>query len=634
MSEPYSTRHLTYGFIALFTAISFHALGIVWLKQLDLSSSLSNWHSDIGLHHALTMEPILDEEQIVKRNLQLAQAFQQLKELPDREMTEAKDEISLLSVEFTDLEFEDNQLSLLSDAADQDWQLNEAEQGTEGFLAEANKSSAALLEQAHDPRQELRPSELKPSAREMLQPDHRQITQELVRVTELMPTAPVKSTLDQIQIGESTRHVRLNAPLMASGLAPQSLESDLEPQLSAGELSGREGSYAGLKAPGSKSKQTDQLFLPQVHKKPKEVVTCALPVPHPTLVKRSANNQNSISSDQFQLAADYTLKDEGEGYLFRLQLLPNKQAALPRLHRNLYFFVDRTPGISAQRYELSKQAILQALRYLNEDDSFNILVFDQQVTMMAPQNLPGTDEQKRRAELFLQNQPYNRIMSDLYSSLGTIVPQEAKEDEVNLAILLSDGTTSLPPEQQRRLISKWTQRNSGKLIVYAVALPQGNHLALLESLCTFNHGKLFVSPNLSAMTQTVAGLVQGLQPIGKDLVISVVPSDPEQMIALSPPNSRLPPLYEKLPFVLYGTANRIDDFYIFIQGRYYGKRLDMKHKVSLAASDKGNDQALKRAWALQKAQVYYERYLKEGKQQYLTLAQQLLTPYQLPLAFQ
>lgn len=637
MNASSSTHQLTYGLIALCTALTLHAAGLVWLKTIDLSPVLNHWHATMGHHSPLVIDPVQGEELIAKRNQQLAEAFQQLSLLPVREVAAAKDDIAMLSIEFTDLDFHDTGFtSLLPEAMHRDWEINEmAVPDAQEFLT-GTESKVSLFNQASNARQELAPSEFKPSAKELLQPEHGHLARELNRVTEQFPSQPVNSALGQIGIKTAHTQVQLETPLMAGSIASRGSEQELESHLSANESSPPGGSLGSLPNQNPVPKGTGQLFLPQVHKRPKEMVICSLPMPHPKLVQRSVASEDSILSSQFNLLVDYTPKTDGEGYLFRLQLQPVTQASLPHLHRNLYFFIDRTQSISPQHYELSKQAVAHALRYMQEGDSFNILIFDQQVTMLAPYNLPWTNEYRRQAELFLNNQPYTKptVATDIYTALSTIAPQEAKQDEINIAILLSDGNTSLNQEQQRRVLSKWTQRNSGKLILYAIALPQSSYLALLESLCTFNHGKMYITPSMNALNQTLAGLVKALQPVAKDVVVSVVPSDEQQLIALSPPNSRLPLLLEKLPFVLYGSNNRIDDFYIFIQGRYYGKRLDMKHKVSLAAAKVGDAAALERAWALQKAQVYYERYLREGKRQYVTLAQNLLSPHQLPAAFQ
>src|SRR5262249_17320002 len=153
---------------------------------------------------------------------------------------------------------------------------------------------------------------------------------------------------------------------------------------------------------------------------------------------------------------------------------------------------------------------------------FNVLVFDDAVVRLSSQSLQWNPSNLANARDFLQQQKYGGVFAttDLYSSLGVIVPQAVAENEVNTAILLSYGYTFLSSEKQRTNIGNWTLKNSGKVSLYVIASGKGNNLALLDLLSVFNKGSLHFSATDTGLDSVLFKLMQSIRnPIGKDMVV-------------------------------------------------------------------------------------------------------------------
>lgn len=349
------------------------------------------------------------------------------------------------------------------------------------------------------------------------------------------------------------------------------------------------------------------------------------------------DNPGSIaSSDDFTLDVRVAPRAHDQGYLFRIELVPKPQVKFRRINQNYFFLVDRSRSIRFSRYEFTQQAVNQALDMLNPGDTFNILVFDDHVVAFAPQNLPWTPANVASAREFLSKQKYGGLFSttELYSSLGKIVPAAVADNEVNTAILLSDGDTFLSSEKQRESIGKWTRQNSGKVSLYSLASGQRNNLPLLDVLSFFNKGMSLYSPLDRDISSTLFQLMQSLRnPIGKEMTVTAVRPSADVEIALFPPNSCLPNLYENSPFVVYGTINRLHDFHLFFQGKYYEKSFDIKHQVSFAESRAGDAAFLEKRLALFQAYDSYAHFLIDGKKSHLDRARQLLQPHNISMAF-
>lgn len=342
------------------------------------------------------------------------------------------------------------------------------------------------------------------------------------------------------------------------------------------------------------------------------------------------------SSDDFTLAVDYIPKSNGQGYLFRLQLIPKDNAVFKRITHNVFFLVDRSYSIPSERYEKTKSAILQSLSLLQDGDTFNILVFDSTIVRMSANNMPVNRQNFVKAQEFLSQQSHGGFFAttDLYSSLGNIVPVVVAEQEVNTAILFSDGDPVLGRDKQRIAIGLWTRQNRGKVSLYSIAAGQGNSLSLLDLLSAVNKGKLYYSVADDGIGATISNLLQGLQhPIGKEIITSVVVPNPQMQVDLFPASRRMPNLYQDIPYVVYGSTNTLEDFYVFFQGKYYDRWLDIKQYVSFQNASLASGCTLEKLWTLQKAYDYYDQYLYSGDVNSLKQGWSLLHQQKIPVPF-
>ena len=95
------------------------------------------------------------------------------------------------------------------------------------------------------------------------------------------------------------------------------------------------------------------------------------------------------------------LKRNAPGYLFRLQLIPRQDVQFKRIVQNVLFLIDRSQSIRPARYEASKIAVINALGLLQKGDTFNVLVFDKNISKLSEKNLAWTKENIEKAREFL-----------------------------------------------------------------------------------------------------------------------------------------------------------------------------------------------------------------------------------------
>lgn len=344
------------------------------------------------------------------------------------------------------------------------------------------------------------------------------------------------------------------------------------------------------------------------------------------------------SSQDFTVEVSYTPKEEGEGYIFELKLIPKPDATFRKISNNVFFVIDRSHSIDKERYEQTKNAVSKALELLEEGDTFNILVFDKNVVRFAEQTTPINPENIQKGQAFLRSQRHGGLFAstELYSSLDKIIPEAVADTEVNTVILFSDGETLLKQSGQRASVAEWTSRNRGKVALFSVTAGRSNNQALLEVLSRFNKGWLVHADSYSQIESVLSLLIHAVRrPIGKEMVATAViqqASDKKGSPRIYPRNQRLPELYEGMPYTLYGDIDKLEDFYLFVQGKYYHRWLDIRQKISFKQA-KQSTETIERYWALHRAYDYYDAYLNEGNGQSVREANALLNSHQLPQAF-
>lgn len=341
------------------------------------------------------------------------------------------------------------------------------------------------------------------------------------------------------------------------------------------------------------------------------------------------------SSDSFNFDVEYAQDIDGE-YLFRARFYPKERIKFKRIRQNFYFVLDRSHSIGKQRYQLAKSAVLDALTQLEKGDTFNILVFDDHVVRLSNENLPATEEAFAYAIDWLSKQTNGGLFAgtELYTSLGQIIPKVVADEEVHTAILFSDGNTVLSREKQRSSISGWTQSNQGKVALFAVAVGRDNNIALLDLLTSMNKGNLFYSSNMQETQAITRRLIEEIgRPIGKDLHISALSKASPDPLILYPKQNRLSDLYENRPLIVMGKVKKLSPLYLFVQGRYYDNWLDIEKEVLFQNAQQVAYADLDRSWTLHQVNDVYDAYLQDGSLSRLSLLRRMLMPLKLQSAF-
>ena len=350
----------------------------------------------------------------------------------------------------------------------------------------------------------------------------------------------------------------------------------------------------------------------------------------PTLEELDTMN----ASELFDVDLIFLPKEEDDGFIFALTLIPHPNLQLPRLRQNITFLIDRSNSIQKTRLSATKQAVLKALDELSIEDSFNLIAFDSKFEKLSNRSIAISPQNEKLAVQFLDAIQLGSFFSfaDLYSPLLYALPGKIAEDELHTAILITDGESLAKKHVQRSLLNQWTAQNKGKTALYIVSMDDDRYQQTLDLISFFNKGKLISSSNHRGMKRKLIKLVRTLaSPLAKDLTVTAVTTNPQAHIELYPKADTAPHLFHDLPYVILGTTRSLDDFFLFVQGKLNNQWMNIKKKISFVNAKKGGN-TLRSEWALKCAYEKYQEYAIYENPDLLAEAAAILEPHDIKAA--
>ena len=341
-------------------------------------------------------------------------------------------------------------------------------------------------------------------------------------------------------------------------------------------------------------------------------------------------------SNFFDLEIVCSPRDDGEGYVFALTLVPQPGISLPKIPQHYSFLIDKSNSIQKERLAAVKNAILLAIKELDLGDSFNIIAFDSKIEKLSPSPLLASSTSLKAAQQFLEEVHLGSFFSssNLSKPLSLTVPSFNQEDDIHTAILFTDGESLSKKGAQRELALEWTAYNKGRVSLFAIGVGGDPHLAPLGATAALNQGKVLYSPTNKGIKRKLLKLIKTINhPIAKHLSAIAIPRSSQSTITLYPNASQRSSLYLNEPYVILGTIDKLENFVLFVQGRVKDKWLNIKKNISFVDAKKG-DASLKAEWALTLAYEQYLEYLFDLDIAHLIKAQSLIEPHDLRVSFQ
>lgn len=330
-------------------------------------------------------------------------------------------------------------------------------------------------------------------------------------------------------------------------------------------------------------------------------------------------------NEDFEIDAHFEPRKDQKGFLFSLTLKPKFDMRAKSFPQNFYFIIDQKSSTDKQRLNSFRKGLLKAIEKLGPDDRFNILVLGSKEYNLFDSCTQATPASLRKARTFLEKLPPSSAFGkgDFINSLPQLLPRDFPASESHTAILLTTGSTKANPLRQRHAIEQWMQKNQGNLALYTAALGSENNLLLLDMLSSCNRGRLLYSDTHAAFPRKLTKLIMTLKnPIGKDLLATVIASSPKSSVQLLTTKTHLPDMVAGASYTLLGTTEDLSEFTLLLQGKHKEEWFTVKKTITPVVST--SPKKLTAAFHEKLALLSYQQYLKEGNVEALDNAESFL----------
>lgn len=330
-------------------------------------------------------------------------------------------------------------------------------------------------------------------------------------------------------------------------------------------------------------------------------------------------------NEDFSIDAHFEPRKGEKGYLFSLTLTPKFDMNAKSFPQNFYFVIDQISSLDRQKFNTFRKGLLKALERLESTDKFNIVVLGGKQKQLFDTATEANAAALRKAREFLDSAAFSRGSGrgELLGALQEFLPKNSSPEESHTAILLTSAETKNPPVKQKKAFEQWMQKNQGNVSLYTAALGNDNNFLFLDMLSSCNRGRLLYSDTHAAFPRRLTKLVMNLKnPIGKDLMATVVASSGESSVQLLTTSTHLPDLMAGTSYQLMGITEDLSSFTVLLQGRHKGEWFTVKKRIvpELSTSAKTLSSSFKQKLAL----LCYEKFLKEGSPEALEEAEDFL----------
>lgn len=327
-------------------------------------------------------------------------------------------------------------------------------------------------------------------------------------------------------------------------------------------------------------------------------------------------------SDYFHLDTIFLPHEEGEEYRFAFTLTPKDDLSSIQMRQNIHFLIDRSNSIEKHRFTGYKRAVLRTLSSLTPDQTFNICVFDRKSILLSKEPIQATQKNLLLAKQFLEAQEPGGAFAagELYNTLTKLIPDKTSTQEMHIAILLSDGNSSLSNKKQQEALGLFLKKNHHQLSLYAATCGPGNDLTLLKVITTQAGGDLLFSPTHAAFARKLAKFVHSLRaPLAKEISTTLTVSEKRIKAKLLTPSEHLPALFNHHPYTLYGALSEPTTLTLTIEGIHKNQPIVIQKEIPFERPLQKSPQ-LEKEWLQQLSLNQWGKYIKTGKKENLVQA--------------
>jgi Ca-activated chloride channel family protein len=285
-----------------------------------------------------------------------------------------------------------------------------------------------------------------------------------------------------------------------------------------------------------------------------------------------------------------------DGYFLLLASPEVKPAEVRTRPKTVVFVLDRSGSMAGKKIEQARNALRFVLNNLHDDDTFNIIVYDDRVETFRPELQRYSSRTRDEAERFVDNireGGSTNIDAALRSAL-TMVPDD---DRPSYILFLTDGLPTAGETNEMTISDHCKRANKYRARVFAFGVGFDVNARLLDRLSGGNSGTSeYVKPDENIETHVSRFYSKMTSPVLSDIRIELTGTDVNRTYPRD-----LPDLFEGGQLIWSGRYRQGGRTTVRLTGKVGGERRSFEFPADLASTDRGSaHDFVERIWALRR----------------------------------
>lgn len=339
---------------------------------------------------------------------------------------------------------------------------------------------------------------------------------------------------------------------------------------------------------------------------------------------------NYCATDDFIVDLQISPNTKEGGYLFSATLHPQQKKLETHCPQNYLFLIDRSGSIDKNKFQSFKQGVSKALTYLGENDTFNIITFDTEISKMSHSSVFATSSTKHGAKRYLENQKrgYQYGVPNISQLLLSLQPLIKSSELPTTIVLLTSGKTldNYDQEVDEPLLKKQLKANKNSFTLFTAGCSDVISSSMIEMLSHLNRGEYIASQTNAAFPRKLAAMVKHATYLAaSNVTISTAKKNPDCTIDFYPNFPIAPNLYGDKPYTIVGKINKLSDFDLVLQGKFCENYIFIKKRVSFSSARHAGH-SIHKDLKTYSAYHHFHDFYQDGNIANLEKAQNLLKP--------
>ncbi len=294
-----------------------------------------------------------------------------------------------------------------------------------------------------------------------------------------------------------------------------------------------------------------------------------------------------------------TFRPQGEDGFFLLMASPKVEVAKDRiLPKDIVFVMDRSGSMAGDKIRQAREALVQALEFLNPKDRFNIVDFSSEATTFDKELVEATNESRARANRYVEGikaAGSTNIMDAIETALAVLPRDPAR---MSMILFATDGLPTVGDQNMQSILQKALAKNpagAGQIRIFVMGVGNDVNTQFLDKLAEDHHGaRDYVAPEEKIEVKVAALMEKISSPVLGNLSIELTNGKLKDIYPRS-----LPDLFKGQQLVVFGRFEGSGPTTLTVKGLAAGEQKTLRFDVNLPEKDVRHD-FIPRLWAARK----------------------------------